>query len=424
MANARAVAIKALTAVENDGGYSNIVLDKALRSASLSAADSAFASALFYGVLDRKYTLDFYIGKYCSRPINKLSPFVLQALRTAIYQLEYMDKVPSFAAINETVNAVKHSKDKYASGLVNAVLRSFLRDENRTLPDGDKPSDLAIRYSCEEWLAKKYIEDYGIDEAKRILESALETPSTYLRINTTKAPVQEVKEALENEGAEVEKTQLKNCLRLKKGSVEQTKAYANGLFHVQDLSSQMCCEALQVENGMRVLDICAAPGGKTFTLSELMSGTGEVVSCDIHAHRVELIRKGAERLDLHNITAAQNDATKFNASLGTFDRILCDVPCSGTGVIRRKPDIKYKPKFDIEQLTQLQLEILETASTYLKSGGRLVYSTCTLIKDENTAVVERFLANNSDFSLDKEPVTLMPYGETDGFFYCSLVKRK
>ncbi len=424
MANARAVAIKALTAVENDGGYSNIVLDKTLRSASLSAADSAFASALFYGVLDRKYTLDFYISKHCSRPLNKLSPFVLEALRTAVYQLEYMDKVPSFAAINETVNAVKHSKDKYAAGIVNAVLRSFLREAEHALPDGDSPSDLSLRYSCEDWLAKRLIADYGIDDAKRVLESSLETPSTYLRINTTKATTQEVKEALENEGALTEETQLENCLKLKKGSAEQTKAYANGLFHVQDLSSQMCCEALQVKDGMRVLDICAAPGGKTFTLSELMSGTGEVVSCDIHAHRVELIKKGAERLGLHNISAVQNDATVINATLGTFDRILCDVPCSGTGVIRRKPDIKYKPEFDIKQLTALQLEILKTASTYLKSGGRLVYSTCTLIKDENFSVVEKFLASNPDFSLDKEPVTLMPYSETDGFFYCSLVKRK
>ena len=424
MPNPRQIAVKALVSVDDEGGYSNIVLDRLLKESALSGADAALASALFYGVLDRKVTLDYCLRPYCSRPLNKLSASVRNALRIAAFQLLYMDRIPPFAAINESVSLVKRSKDKYAAGLVNAVLRSLQRGGKPALPTENTAKALSVRCSCEEWLAQRLIDDYGFETAERILAAGLEPSATYLRVNTLKTTPDELISDLAAEGLEAEKVDLvENAVRLLRSSAENTDAFRKGRFHVQDLSSQLCCAALDAQEGMRVLDVCAAPGGKTFTIAEHMQGKGEVVARDLHPHRAELIVKGAERLGLENVTASVGDATVFDEALGSFDRVLCDVVCSGIGVIRRKPEIKYKSVFDADALFDTQLKILTTSARYVARSGLLLYSTCTLLKKENHDVVTAFLKQNDDFFLVGEERTLMPYDNTDGFYF-ALIKRK
>ncbi len=424
MSNARLVAAKALLNVNKDAAYSNIEFDKAVKAAELSGVDAAFAAALFYGVLDRKLTLDYIIGAASARS-GKTPDFVREVLRISVYQIVYMDRIPPHAAVNEAVKLVKKSKFSFASGFVNAVLRSVIR-EVPVLPQDDSIRALSVRYSCEEWIIDSFIEDYGLETAKQILESALEAPPTYLRVNLLKASAKELSEMLGLDGSEAV---LNEATVVASGALEQTKAYRDGLFHVQDLACQMCCEALEVGDGMRVLDCCSAPGGKAFTVAEMMLDCGEVVACDIHAHRVKLIENGAKRLGLRSVRAIQNDATEYNSRLGEFDRVLCDVPCSGLGVIRRKPDIKYKSADGMDSLPELQYEILKVNAGYLKKDGILIYSTCSLQKCENQAVIEKFLNENSEF----EPYpfengeyykTLMPHIDGgDGFFYAR-IRRK
>ena len=423
MANPRLVAVKALMSVNIDEGYSNIVLDKAVKSAELTGADAALATALFYGVLDRKLTLD-YIIKTASARSGKTPDFVREVLRISVYQLVYMDKIPTHAAVNEAVKLIKKSKFGFASGFVNAVLRSVIR-EAPVLPDDDSVASLCVRYSCNEWIIERLIADWGLDTAKRILKSALCSPETYLRVNPLKTDSCELAEKL---GLDITKASRGALTLVANGDVMKTSAYRDGFFHVQDLACQQCCDGLKAEGSMRVLDCCSAPGGKAFTIAENMLDGGKVVACDIHPHRVKLIKSGALRLGLKSVKAIENDATVYNPDLGEFDRVLCDVPCSGLGVIRRKPDIKYKSADGNDALPDLQYKILEVNARYLKSGGVLMYSTCTLQKSENDAVIGRFLKEHTDF----EPYpfengqytrTLMPYDGTDGFFYAR-VKRK
>ncbi len=421
MQNARQIAVKALVSVDDEGGYSNIVLDRMLKESELSGADAALASALFYGVLDRRMTLDYCLQQYCSRRLDKLSASVRNALRIAAFQLLYMDRIPPFAAINESVNLIKRSKDKYAAGLVNAVLRSLQRAGEPALPTENTAKALSVRCSCEEWLVQRLVDDYGYEVAERILTAGLEPSTTYLRVNTLKTTADDLVRDLSAQGLDAERVDLvDDAVRLVRGSAENTEAFKKGRFHVQDLSSQLCCAALDAQDGMRVLDVCAAPGGKTFTVAEHMNGKGEVVARDLHPHRAELIRKGARRLGLENVTASVGDATVFDPELGSFDRVLCDVPCSGIGVIRRKPEIKYKSAFDADSLFDIQLKILTTASRYLAVNGLLVYSTCTLLKKENHDVLTAFLEQNREFSLVGQEQTLMPFEETDGFYFACL----
>lgn len=426
MANARDIAVKALLAVSLDDGYSNIVLDSAVKSSGLSGADAALASALFYGVLDRRITLD-YIIKQCSSRSPKVPELVREVLRTAVYQLVYMDKIPPFAAVNEAVKAVKKSKFSFAAGYVNAVLRQVQR-QAPTLPQDDSVQSVSVRYSCEPWIVERLFADYGTAAAKSVLESALTPPPLYLRVNSQKCSADMLVASLESDGIKAKMVDSEPYAVIASGAVEPTAAYRGGLFHVQDLACQQCCEALCLNDGMRVLDCCAAPGGKTFTVAQLMNATGEVVARDIYPHRVKLITDGAARLGLGNIVAKLGDASVYDASLGEFDRVLCDVPCSGIGVIRRKPDIKYKSPQGIDALPELQYKILTSGAQSLKSGGVLVYSTCTLFKSENSEVVSRFLAEHKDF----EPYpfengqymrTLMPQDGTDGFFYARIRRR-
>lgn len=434
MINTRALVLRLLKKIEDDKSYSNIILDKALNENELSAQEKKFVSALFYGVVERIITLDAVINNYSRIKSNKLDTDVLLILRMGIYQLLYMDSVPDSAAVNESVKLAKKCKNPSLSGFVNGVLRSFIRN-GKAVPDfKDDNERLSVQYSCPVWLVKKWRKEYGDEKTLSLLESSIGKPPVTIRINTAKMSADEILSVLRADGFDVSETFLKDCYKICGGpSVESSNAYKLGLFHVQDLSSQLCCMALDPKENETVLDVCAAPGGKSFTLSQLMKNSGKVCSCDLHDNRVRLIENGAKRLGLTNITAMQNDASEFNSDLPLADRILCDVPCAGLGVIRRKPEIKYKNPDDLKNIPQLQYKILEASSKYLKQGGVLVYSTCSVSKAENEDVVEKFLREHPDFKgvsvlndfphLNDYCATIFPdYFDSDGFFIAKLVR--
>ena len=418
MPNPRKSAGKALIKVESDGGFSNLVIDNVIKQDGLVGADSALATALFYGVLDRKITIDYILSKYSKQPIKKLPYYVAAALRIGVFQLLYMDKIPPFAAINESVNLVKRSKNSNSSGYVNAVLRNVDREGKGCLPDDDSVKSISICYSFPEWIVSRFVNQFGTEKAKEIFTEMLKKSDVYLRVNNTKISADELILKLHDEGVEIEKTDINNSIKVisQSGAIDGLSAYKNGYFHVQDLSSQICVASLDLSDNMRVLDICAAPGGKTFTASEIMNGTGEIVSCDLYEHRIKLISSGAKRLSLDNIKTFVADASVYNSEMGEFDRVLCDAPCSGLGIMGRKPDIKYKNEDEIKDLPEIQYNILTNAAKYVKPNGKIVYSTCTILREENEDVFDRFISLNPHFKAISTQTILPSEKGGDGFF--------
>ena len=434
MANTRTLAVKALLRV-NEGGFSNIVLDALLSGAQLEHRDKAFISVLFYGVLERRITLDKIIKRYSKTPLEELEPAVLECLRIGFYQLIYMNSVPDMAASNETVEAVKQLGCEKAAGFVNGIMRSFIRDgKSFSFARLDKIGRLSAEYSAPIWLCKKWCNEYGDEKTETALRESLGSVPIFARTNTTKTNPEELLSILEEEGVKaVLVEEISGAIRLYSAAPQATKAYKKGLFHVQDISSQLCAKAVGAQKGEHVLDVCSAPGGKTFTVAELMENEGEIVACDLHPKRAGLVKNGADRLGLSIVNAKANDATVYSEELGTFDRVLCDVPCSGLGVIRRKPEIRFKDPAEIATLPKIQYKIASTTAKYLKDGGTMIYSTCTLSKEENEQVVKLLLEEGlvpaelpeelKKYSKDGYSVTFMP-GEinSDGFYFAKLRK--
>ncbi len=422
MANARNIALKALLEVKSGGAYSNITLNKIFSENDIDPQAKALATAIFYGVLDRSITLDYILSKHIKTPLKKVSPLALESLRIALYQIMFMDKIPESAAVNEAVKLVKNSKQKYLSGFVNGVLRSILR-EGTELPCGEDSQSLSIKYSCPEWIVQSFIADYGVDNTVELLKHSLSAPPVTLRVNTLKTDTETLVSKLAKSGIGAEKSMLDNSVEIIGGiDISRNNHYLDGLFHIQDTASQTAVKALSLQKSERVLDLCAAPGGKSFTMAQYMENKGEIVACDIYEHRLELINKGAKRLGIDIINTQLNDATALNDGFGTFDAILCDVPCSGLGVIRRKPEIKYKNIDEYKDITIIQSKILENAASYLKENGRILYSTCTLRKCENEGVIKGFLDKHPNYELKYEH-TFMPHTDgTDGF-YCALLQK-
>ena len=440
MKSARQIAFEALLKIHRDGAYSNLVVDSMLKeNPNLDERDKAFAANLVYGSLDRLILIDYNLGFYLNQPVKKLKPELHTVLILGAYQILFMDKVPNHAAVSESVNLARVNKSAFAASLVNAVLRR-VADNGLRLPEGDENSAefMAMKYSCPEWLIKLWIDSYGIENAKGLASKALEAPPVTVRTNITKTTSDELMWKLAEEGVIAEKSDLvENALLLSNtGAVEKLFAYAEGYFHAQDLSSQLCARAVDAKENETVFDLCSAPGGKTFTVAQYMNGTGCVFAFDVYQSRVELIRNGAKRLGLSNVKADLSDATIYNESYGKADRILCDVPCSGLGIIRRKPEIRFKNPGELKDLPQIQYKILCNAVNYLKDGGRIVYSTCTLNPAENGDVCDRFLNEHPDFervdifpeiprySAEDKYLTLMPHIHgTDGFFIAVFKKK-
>ncbi len=424
--NDRQTAFRVLNRIEKNKAYSNLALDAQLRQNRENTVSSAFVTALVYGVLERKITLDYILSAFLKQPIKKLRTEVLTALRLGVYQIKFMDKVPVSAAVNESVKLVKTNGCAYASGLVNSVLRK-VADSAVLYPEKtDFLQYLSVRYSCPIALVQHYIDDYGAENAEGILMSSIGPVPTVLRVNTLKTNETDLKEILAVEGIASAIGQTEHTLVLTDGgAIEQCNAYRDGLFHVQDTASALCVQALDVHPGQTVIDVCAAPGGKTFTVAERMENQGKIFAFDLYPQRVSLIESGAVRLGISIIEAAAQDALTCIPSLqNRADRVLCDVPCSGLGTIRRKPEIRYKDMGFIDNLTLLQYNILVNASKYVKEGGVLVYSTCTLNRAENEAVCDRFLQENADFHKLEAYQTLLPHKDgTDGFFFARLGRK-
>ena len=446
MEDARTAALKALLRVDGDGGYSNLVLDGTLGPSIADRRDKALATALFYGVLERRITLDYIIGLFSKTPLSKLSPVVLEILRIGVYQIFYLEKIPPSAAVSEAVNLAKRNGEAKASGFVNAVLRNLLRaGEKLPMPDPAKEplKSLSVKYSCPEWLIRLWRESYGESCTLGLLKSLLSKPPVFARVNNTRISEANLLERLNGEGMDAQRSDLlEDAVELKRmGGVRESESYREGFYHIQDLSSQICCALLDPRPGETVADVCAAPGGKTFTIAERMDNRGRVYAFDRYPERVKLIREGAVRLGLSCVEAGVRDAAAPADCPGRADRVLCDVPCSGLGILRRKPEVRYKLSATIDSLPDLQYLILCKSSELVGSGGLLFYSTCTLNPRENSEVAGRFLSEHEavfePFPLRlpegirravREPdsqLTLMPHeNDTDGFFIAAFRKRQ
>lgn len=424
----RLLAFKILNRIEYDKAYSNIAIDSELNGNQTSF--SSFVSALVYGVVERKITLDYFLSLYLTQPLKKLKPQVLTILRMGVYQLKFMDKIPVSAAVNESVKLTKKCGCAYSSGLVNSVLRKISAD-NSDYPDTDDVYyNFSIKYSCPSLLVKHFANDYGIEKTEQILSNSLGSVPIFLRVNTLKITADDLMIKLVSEGYNPQKVDgFPNSICLVNApALHKSNCYQEGLFHVQDLASQICIETLDPKSEEVVFDMCASPGGKSFTIAEKMYNKGKIYAFDLYSHRVNLINNGAARLGIDIICGTVNDSAQCDIDLPLADRILCDVPCSGLGVIRRKPEIRYKDLGFVDKLCDLQYNIINSASRYLKTGGTLVYSTCSLNKAENQCICDKFLSVHSDFTKvelsDSDGyITLFPTKNgTDGFFIAKFIK--
>jgi 16S rRNA (cytosine967-C5)-methyltransferase len=425
-----------LMRVDSEGGYSNITLDNALSRIRLPDRDKAFATELFYGVLERRITLDHIIRQYSDREFDSIDPQTKTVLRMGLYQILYMDSVPDSVAVNESNNLSAIA----AKGFVNAVLRAFLRNGKdislRQLKDLD--ARYAVEYSCARWIVKKWLAEYGENTTRAMLADSFGRPPLYIRVNTFKFSAQQVADALWDEGIEVRQNALlPECLEIDRSTgIEKTAAFLRGMFHVQDISSQLVCKAVRPMMTETVIDICSAPGGKAFTIAEIMNNHGHLFACEIYDGRLQLVIGGAKRLGLTMIHPRENDGLVFNDELPLADKVLVDAPCSGLGVIRRKPEVKYKRMETAESLPPLQAALLDVSARYVKPGGRLIYSTCTLSKAENDGVCDMFLHAHPEFTPiispsgvpeipDSTRLTFLPnYTGGDGFFMAAFIRKK
>ncbi len=436
---ARETALLALSACERQGAWSDGFLKKTLREAGLDSRDAALATRLCFGVLQNRLLLDFYIGKFSTTRPEKMEIKVRNALRLGVYQMAFMTKIPHNAAVNESVELTKkHFKNPRAAGMVNGVLRNVSRNIDRlpVIESGSREEYLSIRYSHPLWLVREFTALLGSEEAEALLEADNGQPPITAQINTCRATMEQTLERLAEAGVEAQPHPwLPDCLVLSgTGNLEHLTAFREGLFYIQDPAARLAVEVADPKPGMKVLDACAAPGGKTFASAIQMGGEGEVQSCDIHAHKEKLIQAGAERLGFTCIKTAVMDGKKHHPAFeNAFDIVIADVPCSGLGIIRKKPDIRYKDPEPLAGLPAVQSAILDNVATYVKPGGVLLYATCTLLERENSDVVRDFLDRNKDFTLEKfqlpEPLgradngmfTFWPQRHgTDGFFIAKL----
>ena len=434
---ARETALNALMACRKDGAWSNGVLKDYIHRDRLDSRDAALATRLCYGVLQNRQKLDFYLKQLLTGRLTSLHPVVRDVLHLGLYQIYELDKIPDSAAVNESVALVKkYCKNPKAGGLVNGVLRNAVRTKGSL----QEPVSYADRYSHPDALISLLKANLPKGKLEPMLKANNASPQTVVQVNTLRISSADLAKRLEKEHATVRPHDwMENCFVLSNtGNLENLPSFQEGLFYVQDPAAKLSvlCATLPREE-IRVLDCCSAPGGKSFAAAIAMGGRGQIISCDVHAHKTGLIENGARRLGLTNITARQQDATENVAQwVGNMDVVIADVPCSGLGIIRKKPDIRYKNLAELAQLPQLQLEILSNQATYVKPGGVLLYSTCTVLKAENEEVVSKFLAQNPDFYTEKLPLpavfekndtgmlTLIP-GEydTDGFFICRLRRK-
>ena len=424
---ARELALNVLYKIEVGEGYSNITLDKELNNSDLSKVDKALASEIVYGVLTWKMTLDEIVKRYSSIRLKKISPWIINVLRMGIYQIAFLDKIPESAAVNEGVKLAKKYGHEASAKFTNAILRKISKNEYELLKDYLKTTVyedeeiIAILTSHPVWMVSKLLHDYDKEFVLDLLKSNNITPDITIRANTLKTTRDELIKLFELKGIECKKGNLPDSIKLKRLS-----QFDDQLFVVQDEAAQLACIKLDPKENEMVLDACSSPGGKTTYLAAIMKNTGEVDAWDIHEHRVELVKQICKKLDVKNVIATVADATEYHLGLKEkYDKVLLDVPCSGIGVIRKKPDIKWtRNESDLELLRETQSQILECGGEYLKVGGTLVYSTCTVFKDENEKQIKQFLNKHDEFELIDEVKLFPNVDNTDGFYIAKLTKTK
>lgn len=437
--NCRKLAVKILNRVLNEGAYSNIILSKELNEAELNDKDKALLTEIVYGVLRRRKTLDIIIANFV-KDIKLMDKSILNILRVAIYQMNFLDKIPTYAACNEAVEEAKEiSEDD--SKLVNGILRSFTKNPDDINVPGNKIDEYAYKFSFEPWMIRLLIKQYGENSAKKIMSGLNTVPKVSIRVNELNSDYDEVYDKLEEMEYEIsEGTICPEAINIKGGkSIESNPLFKEGKITVQDESAMLVAPLLDLEEGMTVIDLCSAPGGKTTHMAEILGNTGKVLAFDLHESKLGLIKENCDRLGITNVTVCAQDATKLNAELvASSDRVLIDVPCSGLGIIRKKPEIKWnKKRNDLREIIPVQREIMNNAWQYLKQGGVMIYSTCTLNKEENEENIEWFVNTHKDCEVKRIFVgkqdnlvysregllTVMPSENMDGFFIAKLEKR-
>ena len=443
---AREIALKIIVKIEKDEGYSNLVINEFVKENrnSLSDKDVAFISEIVYGVITWKITLDEIIKKYSKIKLKKLSIWILNILRMSIYQIVFLDKIPKSAAVNEGVNLAKRYGHKASSNFTNAILRKVEKKDYKELFEiEDDVERISKTTSMPIWIIKELNKNRNIKEVEEICINLNKKPKINIRVNKLKTSIQEVEKILTEEKIQYNKIleEMPEFLEIEKiKDIENNKFFKKGYFTVQDVSAGLTVKILSPKPNEIVLDACSAPGGKTTYIAEIMENKGKIVAGDIYEHRLNLINENCERLGISIVETKQIDGTIFQEDFyQKYDKILLDVPCLGIGVIRRKPDIKWqKTEEDVKEIIKVQENILKNCSRYLKPGGELVYSTCSILKEENEDIIEKFLNETNNFKIfdlenevkefkkyvtKKGFLSIKPSEKNDGFFICKLIKK-
>ena len=438
--SARATALRVLVSCRNNGAWADAALKAQISRDGLSGPDAALCSRIVYGVMQNRMLLDFYIGAYCTQKPDHLQPPLLEILRIGAYQIIYLDKIPDSAAVNTSVELAKLAKRGQASGLVNAVLRKLSQNKKALppVPERDDVQRLSLQYSHPKWFVKRLVSLLGREEAERFLACDNQIAPITVQVNPLKTTLEALTEELQQAGISVQPhSWVPDCLELSgTGDLAALPSFREGKFLVQDPAARLVSLIAGIRPGQKVLDVCAAPGGKSLSAAFAMAGNGSIVACDLHENKLKRIQESADRLGVNIITTQAADGRVFRPEWeASFDTVLVDAPCSGLGIIRKKPDTRYKKADDLFTLPVVQAAILDNAARYVRPGGTLVYSTCTILPEENEQVTEAFLAEHADFGL--EPFELpLPVGksdgsltlwpqrhDTDGFYICRMTRR-
>ena len=419
MISAREAALLTLNDVFYNGAYSNLAVKERLsKCRGMDKNEKAFYTGLVYGIVSRHFTLEYIISEYSSVKVKKLARYVKILLEMGIYQLLFLDKVPQSAAVNESVKLAKKYCKKGSDRFVNAILRAFCKDGCEI----DIPDDLAVKYSFTPQMTEMFCEQFGTEFSEQLMSALNEAPDFLIRPNILKTDAVTLSQMLTENGVNNTVTDY-GMIKSDGFDVSSSPLYRDGLFSVQDRGAYTASVVLDPKKGETVIDMCAAPGGKTTHIAELMGDSGKVLAFDIHEHKISLIQNTANRLGIKSVAAKVGDATILQKNLvSTADKVLCDVPCSGWGIIRRKPDIKFSHT-DLGELYEIQHKIIRNGAQYVKKGGSLVYSTCTVNKNENEKVISDFLKENNDFEKVYEKTYYPHIDGCDGFFICRLDKK-
>lgn len=422
MDSGRRTAFQILLEVEEEKAFSNLSSNKYIKQNN--PENPAFVRELVYGVLANKLLLDYYLNLLIPSGIEKVKKREKTLLRMGLYQLKFMKNIPQYAAVNETVSLAK-SLCRGREGFINGVLRGYIKKQGELqLPCDDTDEILSVKYSFSPWIIKMWKKQYGQESTIKLMEASNSRPVLCIRVNLMKTTVEELSHLLSEKGMVVDKGRYSDIVLYISGSnILDLEEYKKGLFSIQDETSVLACQYLEPRPGDLVIDTCASPGGKTSAIGEMMDNRGKIISCDIYPHKLELIKKQADRLGITIIETKLLNGIKGDKALsGKADKVLVDAPCSGLGVIRKKPEIKYKEQKDIQKLIKVQSDILNNASYYVKPNGVLLYSTCTINKDENDEQIEKFIKTHEDFEILYEK-QFLPTEGLDGFFICKMMKK-